>query len=173
MWQWENQLDMFNFSALTIFTFVDVRDLIEFSHFFDSDNSRRLIRHTCIISIVKKCAMRLTTARKKRISRKKKKDMNKKKQLHEKQIYTQFLSTFKWNIKKVSQKQHAMYVNTFTFDEASDFILYSWWKKCSRKIRMSLSWRIKLENHLSRSRQHLFKCKYKMSTCNMKINTKM
>lgn len=36
---------MFNFSALTIFTFVAVRDLIEFCHLFDADNSRRVIRH--------------------------------------------------------------------------------------------------------------------------------
>lgn len=73
------------------------------------------------------------STKKTHIQREEKKNMNKKKQLHEKQIYTQFLSTFKWNIKMVSLKQHAMYVNTFTFDEASDFILYSWWKNVQEK----------------------------------------
>lgn len=79
MWQWENQLDMFNFSALTIFTFVDVRDLIEFSHFFDADNSRRLIRHIYIISIVKKmCDATDNSTKKTHIQREEKKNMNKK-----------------------------------------------------------------------------------------------
>lgn len=141
--QWENQLDMFNFSALTIFTFVAVRDLIEFSHFFDADNSRQVIRHISLHSENANDSTRKKT--------RKKETTETKKTITWTKIYTQFLSTCKWNIKMVPLKQHAMYVNAFTFDEEKNhlnFLLYSSGLRISKKVRMPLLAN-QLEKHLS------------------------